>query len=223
MRKQVTLCLVLSSLLCVTTTSFAKEPKNLSLVKESLVKYHDSGEYQKDQAKVIDQAMKYLKARLDSEKKSNTTQKLALVLDIDETSLSNYPDMFAMSFGGTYQQICDAMAMAKDPAIDPTLELYRYAKANHIAVFFITGRTEKYRSITEQNLTQTGYTDWDGLVFKPEDYHEKTVSIYKSEQRENIEKQGYDIALNIGDQQSDLAGKHADKSFKLPNPYYFIP
>jgi len=31
------------------------------------------------------------------------------------------------------------------------------------------------------------------------------------------------IVLNIGDQQSDLVGGHADKAFKLPNPYYLIP
>ena len=60
-------------------------------------------------------------------------------------------------------------------------------------------------------------------ILKPFDYKEKTVAIYKSHMREQIEKQGYDVVLNIGDQKSDLAGGHADKAFKLPNPYYFIP
>ena len=38
-----------------------------------------------------------------------------------------------------------------------------------------------------------------------------------------IEAQGYDIVANVGDQYSDLAGGHADRAFKLPNPFYFLP
>ena len=34
---------------------------------------------------------------------------------------------------------------------------------------------------------------------------------------------GYDIVANFGDQLSDLTGGFADKTFKLPNPMYFLP
>lgn len=221
MYRKIALCLTLSATLSAAALPvYAQEPTNLALIKQSLIKYHDSGEYQKDQAKVIDQAMQYLKTRIDSNQKAN--KKLAIVLDIDETSLSNYPDMLKMSFGGSAQQVDDAIGVGKDPVIQPTLELYRYAKAHHVAVFFITGRTEPYRASTVSNLTNAGYKDWDNLTLKPTTYHEKSVSPYKSSARADIEKQGYDIVLNVGDQQSDLAGKHADKTFKLPNPYYYI-
>ncbi len=202
---------------------FAHEPKNLDTVKASLIKYHDSGEYQNDQAKIIDKAMQYLKTRLESKKKSASEKKLAIVLDIDETSLSNYPDMLIQQFGVTSAEFDEAIEKAHDPVISATLELYRYAKANHVAVFFITGRPEKYRAATEKNLTDAGFQQWDGLTLKPNDYHEKSAAPYKTEARKAIENQGYDIVLNIGDQQSDLAGRHADKTFKLPNPYYLIP
>ena len=33
---------------------------------------------------------------------------------------------------------------------------------------------------------------------------------------------GYRIIANVGDQESDLTGGGADRSFKLPNPFYFI-
>ena len=33
---------------------------------------------------------------------------------------------------------------------------------------------------------------------------------------------GYLIILNVGDQESDLTGGFADRTFKLPNPFYFI-
>ncbi|HEX3434983.1 MAG TPA: HAD family acid phosphatase [Solirubrobacteraceae bacterium] len=34
---------------------------------------------------------------------------------------------------------------------------------------------------------------------------------------------GYRIIVNVGDQQSDLDGGFAQRAFKLPNPFYFIP
>jgi hypothetical protein len=40
--------------------------------------------------------------------------------------------------------------------------------------------------------------------------------------RAAIEQRGYDIVLDASDQESDLNGGHADRLFKLPNPYYFI-
>jgi HAD superfamily, subfamily IIIB (Acid phosphatase) len=46
---------------------------------------------------------------------------------------------------------------------------------------------------------------------------------YKSGVRAYIESKGYDIVGNFGDQFSDLEGGFADKTFKLPNPNYFLP
>ena len=34
---------------------------------------------------------------------------------------------------------------------------------------------------------------------------------------------GFTILVNVGDQDSDLAGGHAVRPFKLPNPMYYIP
>jgi predicted secreted acid phosphatase len=203
--------------------AYAKEPQNLDHLKSKLIKYHDSGEYQKDQAKTIAMAMEYLKLRIENNKKAQTKKPLALVLDIDETSLSNYRDMITMSFGGTEEQIEQAEGKGTDAVIPATLELYRYAKANKVSVFFITGRTENYRDSTSKNLSAVGYADWSHLYLKPLDYKLPTAATYKTATRYEIEKQGYDIVLNIGDQASDLIGKHADKTFKLTNPYYIVP
>jgi predicted secreted acid phosphatase len=205
------------------TSSFALEPKNLDLVKADLRHYHDSGAYPNDQTKVIDRAMEYLKTRIASEKFVKHKKPLAIVLDIDETALSNYPDMLELSFGGTFNDIINAEGKGADPVIQPTLNLYRYAKANNVAIFFVTGRTERFREATLKNLEQAGYKDIDGLILKPENYRDHSAAPYKIAARKTIESQGYTIVLNIGDQKSDLLGKHAEKTFKLPNPYYLIP
>jgi len=57
---------------------------------------------------------------------------------------------------------------------------------------------------------------------KPEDY-EKSVVVYKSERRLEIEQDGLRIRGNCGDQWSDLTGYSVgDRTFKLPNPMYYI-
>ena len=46
---------------------------------------------------------------------------------------------------------------------------------------------------------------------------------YKSGTRAYIESQGYDIVADFGDQYSDLLGGSADRTFKMPNPNYYLP
>ena len=148
-------------------------------------------------------------------------KKLALVLDIDETSLSNYDAINADNF--TFGPNSQAEATNETGKVIPsTLELFNLAKQNGVAVFFITGRRENTRAHTESNLTREGYAGWQQLFLKPDASTETTVQ-YKSGARAAIEGQGYRIVANVGDQYSDLAGGHEDIGFKLANPFYFLP
>jgi predicted secreted acid phosphatase len=148
-------------------------------------------------------------------------RKLAIVLDIDETSLSNYSAINADNF--TFGPNSQAEAVNKiGVAIKPTLDLFNLAKKNGVAVFLITGRREAVRQPTTENLQEQGFAGWAGLILKPDASTQTTVA-YKSGARATIEQQGYRIIANVGDQYSDLAGGHEDKAFKLPNPFYFLP
>lgn len=195
---------------------------NLDTVKTELVQYHDSGKYAQQLALVDTQAKNYLIQRIDENKYSHQPKKLAVVLDIDETSLSNYPDMVKMNFGGADHSVMNAIAKGQDPAIQPTLELFKTAEKNHVAVFFITGRPENLRSPTVKNLDSAGYYTYNGLFMEPINYKNTSVIPFKSGTRKKIEAKGYDIVLSIGDQESDITGGAEDKGFKLPNPYYYI-
>jgi len=77
--------------MAVSTLSAAKEPANLAVAKQKLKKYHDSGAYIDDIADTIQQAMRYLELRVA--RGDFKDKQPAIVLDIDETSLSNYPDL----------------------------------------------------------------------------------------------------------------------------------
>jgi hypothetical protein len=200
--------------------------------------YHDSGGYAKDLATVDGRAERYLGRRVKTLRKQARKRcrrhgtpaaqckkpKLAMVLDIDETSLSNYEDIAATNFSGTTAALALSVVQADSPAIDPTLDLFNAAKRRGVAVFFITGRPDSIpgvRERTETNLTAAGYSGWQHLYLNP-DTSQGTVP-YKAGTRADIEgKQGYRIVVNVGDQESDLHGGHADRAFKLPNPFYFI-
>jgi predicted secreted acid phosphatase len=145
------------------------------------------------------------------------TGKPAIVLDIDDTSLSNLDGLKATGY--TVAGLVPG-AVGDLPAIAPTLAFYRDAVAHHVAVFFITGRASDLESPTVRNLTSAGYDEgFAALDMKPS---ADTTEMFKSSTRAAIEKSGYDIVVDMGDQESDLDGGYADRDFKLPDPFYFI-
>jgi hypothetical protein len=197
--------------------------------------YHDSGGYGQDLQAVDQRAEDFLASRIFRPGRGpcrNGTIRTAdhrdcklpaLVLDIDETSLSNYNNLAATNFTNTIGQLAIGVVAGNDPPIQPTLDLYNFAKANGVAVFFITGRPASIpfvRTQTENNLHSAGYQNWDGLILNPS--AGGSAIPYKSGERAKLEQQGYDIVANVGDQESDLRGGHAETGFKLPNPFYFI-
>lgn len=208
--------------LFIGTKSFA-EPQNLSKLKEEIASYHASGQYDREFSKVIREAQAFIDDVATKNAVSQKPQKLALVLDIDETSLSNYPMMKTNRYCATLDQFTQAQLHANQPALTATRELYQDAIKHHIAVFFITGRPNEIKEATEKNLKSQGFSQWTAVYYKPHTYKRSSIAPFKSRVRAIIERKGYKIVASIGDQQSDLVGGHAMKTFKLPNPHYYIP
>jgi predicted secreted acid phosphatase len=203
-------------------------PANLGDLKTQLTAYHAGGGYDRDLAAVDDAAATWVRAQ------AGCVSRPALVLDIDETSLSNWPQMAADDYGYIPGGGCDALPAGpcgakawelsgRATAIAPTLALFNVAKAAGVAVFFITGRPQDEETATAGNLRAAGYHGWAGLVLKPLALHVASAADYKAAERARIEGQGYTIIANVGDQPSDLAGGHAARTFLLPNPFYRIP
>jgi acid phosphatase len=154
-----------------------------------------------------------------------TGERLAMVLDIDETSLSNYCEMKREDYGyiSTLYNAWEVSPEA-DVALPGTLRLYRKAQAAGIDVFFITGRPEEQRAGTVRNLEAAGYTGWKGLALRKGTHKGMSTVQYKSEERRKIVDAGYRIVMSVGDQWSDLNGEpKAEISVKLPNPFYYLP
>lgn len=204
------------------STCFA-EPANIALVKRSIVAYHDSGAYERELAVTITHARHYIDQRIADNEHSAQKKKLAIVLDIDETSLSNYQQIIKHNFFADRNKIHREILSAQGKVIQPMLNLYRDARQHDVSVFFVTGRIPSERQATVKNLLRAGYKDWSGLYLRPADYHQPSIIPFKAATRKEISQKGYTIVASIGDQCSDLAGGYAERGFKLPNPFYFLP
>jgi acid phosphatase len=199
---------------------------NLNEARRQVEAYLDSGRYAADCAAVAAKAREYL------DRRAREVTKPAAVFDIDETSLSNWPAYRANGWTRVTDGPCDLekgpcgvrawQAMGQSKAIPSTLELSRHARELGVAVFFITGRPANLREATERNLRTAGY-EWDGLVLLPEGATFKSAVDFKAPERRKLVERGYTVLISIGDQESDLAGGYAERTFKLPNPVYFLP
>jgi len=198
--------------------------RNLDQFKTELKDYHDCTAsracYQRDLELQADRAIAFLKRRVGHVR---VGEKLAVVLDIDETTLSNYEEMAGADFAYDDAKFNAWVDSAKAPAIQGTLRLYKEAQQLGMHVFFITGRKESQRAVTEQNLHSQGFDGWQELVLRQAGEEKSTAVAFKSAARAKIAAQGYRIILNVGDQWSDLQGKPmAEYSVKYPDPYYFL-
>ncbi|KAI9161021.1 hypothetical protein LWI28_013674 [Acer negundo] len=97
----------------------------------------------------------------------------------------------------------------KAPALPESLKLYKKLLSLKIKVVFLTGRAEEQRIVTTNNLKKFGFLTWEKLILKESYYSGKTAVAYKSNERKKLEKNGYRIVGNIGDQWSDLLGTNA--------------
>jgi acid phosphatase len=228
-----TICVVASSLI-----SFAQAPSqssrilvppehvaNLGTLKLQLQRYYactcTCGCYAKELDHQAQLAIDFLARRAA---RKSPTEKLALVLDIDETALSNYKQMAAQDYGYVPSTFDAWEDSALATAIPGTLRLYQEAHRLGVTVFFITGRGEAHRDATEQNLKSQGYTQWERLFLRTPSQSSEATIAYKSGARQAIVDAGYRIVLNVGDQFSDLKGSPSSElSVKLPNPFYYIP
>jgi acid phosphatase len=203
----------------------AERIPNFDLVKKELKQYHDCtctcGCYAHDLDRQADRAIAFLRRRAAG---AHSGKKLAVVLDIDETSLSGYEQLLKMDFEFDKKQFDAWVDRAQEPAIPGTLRLYKEAQQLGVSVFFITGRPESQKAVTERNLESQGFRDWQGLMLRPESTRGETVDAYKASMRAQVAAQGYKIVLNVGDQWSDLKGNpEAEYSVKYPDPFYFLP
>jgi predicted secreted acid phosphatase len=180
----------------------------------AIVAYRDSGEWEADLARVAQRAQAYL----DENAERTDGRRPALVLDIDDTALSNYDCLREADFERSALGPCTRGGEL--PAIPQVLALFQHARAEGIAVLFITRRRQRAREVTVRNLREAGYADYEALMMCPNRETRREHATCKIRARKRAKRRGIRIVANVGDQRSDLTGGHALRGFKLPNPMY---
>jgi hypothetical protein len=194
------------------------------------------GAYAREVGRIVKSAAGYL-----GDAKASKGAKKAILLDVDDTSLNTYNYEIYSNFAYNPTSNAAFVNGAAFPAVFGMPQLAQKAQAKGYTVFFLTGRPESQRAGTEKNLTDVGFPvtttpvggNVDNVFLKDvahswttcDETGDKVCSTIevKSETRKYIESLGYDIKGNFGDQFSDLSGGYADKTFKLPNPNYYLP
>jgi len=209
---------VITALLALAVPAFASTVPTSKTAAE-IRDYYASGDWSKAVSKQAKKAKAHLDKRTHGKHKA---KRPALVLDIDETSLDNYPCLAKTDGGLPFSAgiYAGCVAAADAPAIKPVLSLFKAAKADKVKVFFITGRPEGFKDLTLENLRAAGFKGKYELILQPQDYTEDSKVPYKSGARKQIQKRGFHIIANVGDQQSDLEGGYSERTYKLPNPIY---
>jgi len=197
------------------TATVATDVPNLYEAQRQVDEYIRSGRYDKDVAKVIAAARAWL------EERTKTAVKPAIVLDIDETSLSNWPAYRVNGWGRVVNGGCDLQqgpcglrAWQGPWSIEGDSSDFG-ARASGARAWsggvFISARPPNLRQATERFDPSTRGA------------HFASAADFKAPERRKIAERGYTIVLSLGDQESDLKGGYAERTFKLPNPVYYLP
>jgi predicted secreted acid phosphatase len=207
------LYIVLIIVVVLQLTSCTDKPVNLSVARESVKEYYESGKFDEELDEVIREAK-------DKFSKVEFTENSVVVFDVDETALNNYEISKKMGYGYVYEMVYEWTQDAKVPAFPQVKELYDYLVSKGSKIIFLTARGYDEYDATYKNLIAQGYVQFDTLITKNKDEHEIKSVDFKSAKRDDLVQRGYDILGTLGDQRGDVEGLHHGIQVKIPNYLY---
>lgn len=197
----------------------SEKPVNLSIAREKVKQYYESGKFDEELNKVIEDAKKKFE---EVEFKESAKGGSVVIFDVDETALNNYELAEQMGFGYVYEMNKQWNAEMKAPAFPQVKELYDFLLSKGAKIIFLTGRNFYEYEVTYQNLKNAGYTVFDTLITQIGDEEKMKAKDFKSGKRVWLTKEGYEIVGTVGDQWSDLEGDYHGIQVKIPNYLYLI-
>lgn len=189
--------------------------QNIGVLKKEVTKYYESGLYESELKEIINDA----KSEIE---KISAASMSAIILDVDETTLSNYAYIKYYDYGYEKKAWDEWIAKEEAEPIIPVRDLYNYLIDRGFRIIFITGRKDYQYGATYNNLINAGYTKFDTLITRSSHDQGKSAVEYKSIKRTELTAKGYEIKANIGDQWSDIEGTFSGIKVKLPNYQYSI-
>jgi len=189
--------------------------ENLTIAKKKVEDYYESGMYNADVEKVVQDAERKIeKLKLPS----NPT----VVFDIDATVLSGYEYAKALGFGYSWNSWNKWVLQSKAEAIKPVEKFYDYLVGKHIKIVFLTGRTKEQCSATRLNLIEAGYKKFNTIICRNKNEFNVSTFRYKQNHRKALTEKGFNIIACVGDQEADIEGKYTGIKIKIPNYLYLL-
>ncbi len=206
---------LLAAIFAVVTqlNSCTDKPVNLSVAREYVREYYESGKFEEELDNVIREAK-------DKFNKVEFTENSVVIFDVDETALNNYEVSKKMGYGYVYEMVHEWTHDAKVPAFPQVKELYDYLLGKGSNIIFLTARRDDEYNATYKNLINQGYAEFDTLITKNKSEYKMTSVDFKSAKRVELVQKDYDIIGTVGDQWSDLEGPHHGIQVKVPNYLY---
>jgi acid phosphatase len=192
-----------------------EKPINLSIAREEVRQYYESGKFDEELNAVIAEAKEKF-SKVDFKNNS------VVIFDVDETVLNNYELAEQMGFGYVYEMNKKWNAEMKAPAIPQVKDLYDFLLSKGAKIIFLTGRNIPEYEVTFNNLKQADYSTFDTLITQREHEYKLTAQEFKSSKRKELTEKGYEIIGTVGDQWSDLSGAYHGIQVKIPNYLYLI-
>ena len=125
--------------------SCTDKPVNLSVARESVKEYYESGKFDEELDDVIREAK-------DKFSKAEFTENSVVIFDVDETALNNYEISKKMGYGYVYEIVYEWTQDAKIPAFPQVKELYDYLLSKGSNIIFLTARVYDEYDATYKNL-----------------------------------------------------------------------
>jgi hypothetical protein len=119
--------------------------------------------------------------------------RLAIVLDIDNTSLATEYDW--------------------PQPVRPTLRFARHGHRLGVGVFFVTGRYSDHLGGARRALKRAGYPI-TGMCGRR---HGEAIAHGKQRCRRQITRGGWHVIANVGNRRTDFVGANYERAFKLPS------
>ena len=213
-----------------------KEPESRAISEHAQTMAALYNYYADEYAALCYQAYNLAMERVDDIRTGNPdTDKLAIVVDIDETLLDNSPHQALMiktdsSYPYMWREWCDMAAARPVPG---AVEFLQYADKKGFTIFYVSNRKvagEQKGSM--ENLSKLGFPQVTG-----ENFLLKTETSDKQPRRDQITGRGYEIVLLVGDnlgdfytdedtqpirreQMSAYRAEFGKRFIVLPNPMY---
>ncbi|XP_072965711.1 acid phosphatase 1-like [Typha angustifolia] len=184
---------------------------------EYVKSYISMGQYELDLFFVAKRALEYAKTlRLAGGGKD------IWIFDIDETLISTIGQPGSKV---PTEFVTESSAGSEIPrALPSILWLYNELRALGFEIVIMSIRLQDQRNATVNQLLNAGYNNsWAALILRGNYDLENPVTFFKADMRGQLSELGYIIHGNVGDQWSDMWGPPmARRSFKLPNPMYYV-